>query len=370
MELEDLAALDAWLDAGNGLRGVRLQGLDLAAREQRLLGLDPRGAVVLGGTLTPRLDLHLRTGGALVFPAVPDVPFDPYRAGLYSPDELYGGLDDGYDATPDARTYRWSLDPCTRTDVLATMLRAVHDDSIGDALHEALLGRRVVGVMGGHAVQRGTATFRETALLGHLLAADGALVLTGGGPGAMEAASLGAALRRRPLGDVDAACERLGAVPGYQPDVAAWARAGFAVREEFCGPVEGGAADEPSSIGVPTWFYGHEPSNVFAGRVAKCFSNALREDLLLSRSTGGIVVLPGAAGTVQEVFQAATAAYYAAGAADVTRVVLVGVAHWTTTLPVWPLLTSLAAGRPMAQAVHLVDGVRQAAALLRASGDA
>ncbi|GAB3594076.1 LOG family protein [Angustibacter peucedani] len=366
MEVESLAELDAWLDAGHGLHGLRLQGLDLAEREQRLLALDPRGAVVLGGTVTDRLEAHLRAGGAIVFPAVTDVPVDPYRSRLYSPDELYAGLDDGYAATPDARAYRWWLDPRTRDDVLATMLRAVHDDSIGDALHEALLGRHVVGVLGGHAVERGTPTFLDTAVLGHLLAADGSLVLTGGGPGAMEAASLGAALRQRPLSDVRTACERLAAVPSFRPDVAAWARAGFAVRDDLADPHDGPDAEQPSSIGIPTWFYGHEPSNVFAGAVAKFFSNAQREDVLLARSGGGLVVLPGAAGTVQEVFQAATPAFYAAAGADVPPVVLVGVEHWTTTLPVWPLLTALAEGRSMAGSVHLVDDVHAAAALLRA----
>ena len=30
---------------------------------------------------------------------LPGVPFDPYRSALYSPDELYSGLEHGYDAT-------------------------------------------------------------------------------------------------------------------------------------------------------------------------------------------------------------------------------------------------------------------------------
>ncbi len=364
MEIENLAQLDAWLDADRSLHGLRLQGLDLAAREERLLSLDPAGAVVLGGVLTDRLDAHLRAGGALVFPAVTGVPVDPYRARLYTPDELYAGLADGYAATPDARAYQWWLDPRTHGDVLATMLRAVHDDSIGDALHEALAGRRVVGVMGGHALLRGAPDFLEAARLGYLLAADGTLVLTGGGPGAMEAASLGAALRARPWADVAAACTQLARAPSFLPDVTAWARRGIEVRDAV---VEQGGP--PASIGIPTWFYGHEPSTVFAGAVAKFFSNASREDVLLAASTAGLVVLPGAAGTVQEVFQATTRAYYSAGdAADVTPIVLVGIEHWTTILPVWPLLTSLAAGRPMARTIHLVATVDEAATVLRRAG--
>ena len=36
----------------------------------------------------------LREHGALVFHDIPDVPFDAYRASLYTPDELYRGLRD------------------------------------------------------------------------------------------------------------------------------------------------------------------------------------------------------------------------------------------------------------------------------------
>lgn len=49
---------------------------------------------------------------------------------------------------------------------------------------------------------------------------------------------------------------------------------------------------------------------MFSGLVARFLSNALREDLLLVTVTAGVVYLPGAAGTVQEIFQAATPGYY------------------------------------------------------------
>lgn len=82
------------------------------------------------------------------------------------------------------------------------------------------------------------------------------------------------------------------------------------------------------SVAIPTWHYGHEPPNVFGDRVAELFANALREDLLLEHSSGGLVVLPGAAGTVQEVFQMATRLYYETEQ-PLPPVILVGRAHWT-----------------------------------------
>ncbi len=104
---------------------------------------------------------------------------------------------------------------------------------------------------------------------------------------------------------------------------------------------------------MPTWFYGHEPPNPFACLQAKFFSNAVREDALLARSSAGLVYLPGAAGTVQELFQAVTPGYY--GADGGVPLVLVGREHWTSDLPVWPLVGSLASGRALARRVHLVD---------------
>ena len=105
---------------------------------------------------------------------------------------------------------------------------------------------------------------------------------------------------------------------------------------------------------MPTWFYGHEPPNAFSSHVAKYFKNAIREDVLLHVCRAGIVYLPGRAGTVQEVFQDACENYYA-DTSSLAAMVLVGSDYWTRELPVWPLLRSLAAGRGMEQAVHLVD---------------
>ena len=77
------------------------------------------------------------------------------------------------------------------------------------------------------------------------------------------------------------------------------------------------------------------------------------------------MVLEGAAGTVQEVFQAATRLYYAVDGAELPPMVLVGVRHWNERVPVWPALQALAEGRDMGGALHLVDDVEDVPALLR-----
>jgi predicted Rossmann-fold nucleotide-binding protein len=365
MEIESLAALDDHLDDMSSLSGLRLQGLDLTGYAERLAARDLTGLVVLGGVVPREVAQVLLSRGAIVFPGVGDAPVDPWR-GLYLPEQLYAGLDDGYEATPDSLTYRWFLEGHLRTDAYCTLVRAIHDDTVTDELDEFVQGRTVVGVMGGHAMLRGTDPYAAAARLGHALAEEGHLVATGGGPGAMEAANLGALCRD--AATLDRAMDRLAAVPSFRPDVTSWARLALEVRHGIIGA----EADVPTetlgpgarSLGIPTWYFGHEPPNVFCDAVAKYFSNALREDGLLARSNAGVVVLDGVAGTVQEIFQAVTPLYYAREDAPLPPLVLVGREHWTETLPVWPALRALASGRPMEQRVHLVDDVGEVLPLL------
>ncbi len=288
-------------------------------------------------------------------------PVETSRQGLYDARELYSptsGLPtggDGYDDTFDARVYAWSRVAVDRD---ASLVQALHDHATDMALAEWIEGRSLVGVMGGHAVRRGAPEYDDTARLGNRLGAS-YTVATGGGPGAMEAANLGAYLL-----DPDALAEalaRLTRVPDYLP---VWPWVATALE------VLAGAPDGRANLGVPTWHYGHEPANVFATAIAKYFKNAVREAILLEICDAGIVFLPGAAGTVQEIFQDACENYYADDE-SVAPMVLVGREYWTEILPAWPLLTALARDRAMAAHVHLVETVEEAADLLegRVLGD-
>ncbi len=353
------------------MHGWHLQSLDLRGRTPVLARMEAAGAVFLGCSFAAGTESDLRSRGALIFPFLPGIPFDPYRGRLYTGAELYAGVKTTtYEQTLDARVYQWTLRAGAHPGLDATLATAMHDHAIGDALDELLgntlpdsssahsgqlSGRKLVGVMGGHAAVRGSAEFDDAARLGRLLARSGFVVTTGGGPGAMEAANLGAYLAARDEGDLDDALQSLAAVPGFRPSVSTWAAAALAVVDRF----PGGTAN----LGIPTWFYGHEPPNVFATGIAKFFANSIREAVLLNRCTGGIVFLPGAAGTVQEIFQDACENYYAAPEA-VAPMILVGQEYWENTFPVWPLLQRLAKGRAMESHLHLVETLDDALAVL------
>jgi predicted Rossmann-fold nucleotide-binding protein len=357
IEIETLEQFDraaARAEAGTGsMRTWQVQGLDLTDRQEVLRRLDPRGALFLGGSIPEDTADRLRAGGALLFPAVPDVPFDPWRGRLYTPAELYDGIDAGYESTPDAQIWAWSRR--AGRSLKNTLAQTLHDSSIDDALDDFTEQRHVVGVMGGHALTRDDPAYALAAHLAHDLAGTGLTVATGGGPGAMEAANLGARLADHPGSTVDDVLREIASVPAFRPDVTAWARGAIASVSAL--------GDSGLSLGIPTWHYGHEPPNAFSSVVAKYFRNAIREDVLLEVCRSGIVFLPGAAGTVQEVFQAVCTNYYAEES-QVAPMVFVGRDYWSRTLPAWPLVSTLAEGRALAGHLHLVDDLARVPALL------
>jgi predicted Rossmann-fold nucleotide-binding protein len=347
IHVESLQEFDDRVAAGaTRLAGWRVHGVDLTARGDVLGRLDVAGATFLGCRFAPGDDDRLEHRGALILPSLRVAPVDVYRSRLYTADELYDASP--YQRSLDARAYAWSQTGGGADDALA---RSLHDHAVDEALATWVGDRHVVGVMGGHAAQRGDRVYAEAAALGHALGA-GHVVATGGGPGAMEAANLGAALASSGRSTVDEAVAALAEVPSFRPSVDAWLRPALDLRAALPSPHD--------SLAIPTWHYGHEPSNVFATAIAKYFRNAVREAILLEVCDAGIVFLPGAGGTVQEVFQDACENYYA-DESSIASMVLVGRAYWTETLPAWPLLQALARGRAMEDRVHLVDTVEEAA---------
>ncbi|WP_377321945.1 LOG family protein [Pimelobacter simplex] len=335
-------------DGARRLQGWRLVGVDLTERSEALAASDVSRTTFVGCAFAPGDRDRVAARGALVLPAIGSPPVDPQRERLYTCDELYDTAP--YADTVDARAYAWAQRRNGSSDALAQTL---HDESVDRALATWIRDRSLVGVMGGHAADRGTPAYADAARLGALLG-RAHVVATGGGPGAMEAANLGGRMATAPPDALDEALARVAAVPSFRPSIDAW----VATAHEALAL----SPDPRPSLGVPTWHYGHEPPNLFATAIAKYFRNALREAILLQVCDAGIVFLPGAGGTVQEIFQDACENYYATEQ-TIAPMVLVGRAHWTEELPAWPLLRALSRGRPMEAHVHLVDTVEEAAAL-------
>jgi len=448
LEIETRADLDRHLAAGT-LAGKTVQGLRLDLDPPDLTAVDLGDTLFVGCRFASReVAAELIRRGAFVVPPFVTLPYSTQPPQLYTADDLAAGFaEGGFDAMCDSRVYQhFRAHGGATPEVREALTQRLHDHGIDNALAGTIRAwvaehgpESVVGVMGGHAVLRGAPAYRQTAVLGWELARAGRLVITGGGPGVMEAANLGAYLSRHPAEALQAAIDELATAPDFhEPDP--YTAVALRVRQRYAPPSPDGglpraraannhtrttdgpdgtsihprttggpdgttAAPRPTvgdgrglpgvgdgrgrpavgegrgrpgsageghdwarqgGLSIPTWLYGHEPANLFAGRIAKYFSNAIREDTILRLARGGIVFAPGGAGTVQEVFQAATKTYYCTDGASGAYVFL-GREFWTSTLPVATLLRPLLAAAPygdLSPTVHLTDDVTEAVRLL------
>jgi predicted Rossmann-fold nucleotide-binding protein len=105
---------------------------------------------------------------------------------------------------------------------------------------------------------------------------------------------------------------------------------------------------------VPTWFYGHEPTNLFASHIAKYFANSLREDGMLAIAKHGVVFAPGSAGTIQEVFMDAAQNRYKSYGVQ-SPMIFLGTKYWTKSKAVYPLVKTLAKDREYEKLVTILD---------------
>ena len=135
------------------------------------------------------------------------------RRELYTAEDLYDKFtpedDNSYALCYDALVYADVVQDGKRSRELSvTLPRTLHDHSISSALFRFLsewAPSDVVGVMGGHAMKRSDPAFRKVALVSKKLTEKGKLMVSGGGPGAMEATHFGAWMAGRSDGELDEA---------------------------------------------------------------------------------------------------------------------------------------------------------------------
>ena len=291
----------------------------------------------LGCEIPTEMEGHIGST-CLVFPRMGRA-YNAFRGRLYNGESLYEGYDpeneETYCSCFDARVYAdYKEKGVNCDDIRETLGRTLHDRAIGDAMREFLSrfdARQVVAIMGGHAQRRTDASYRRVALIAKALTERGKLMASGGGPGAMEATHFGAWMAGRSMEEFDDALEILSVAPTFRDE--GWLRTAFEVRKKY-------PQVKYRSLGIPTWFYGHEPATPFATHIAKYFFNSLREDVLLAIAKGGIIYSPGSAGTIQEIFQDAAQNHYETFGAP-SPMIFLDKEFFTKEIPIYPLLEDL-----------------------------
>jgi len=285
------------------------------------------------------------------------VPYQLNRTDLYTVDELFDvyNADDptSFERCYDTRVYKHELETGKLTDSpLEMAARAFHDYNIRVAMRKFLdevNEHKVVGIMGGHNLGRDTKAYSQAVYVSKRLTEMGYLMVSGGGPGAMEATHLGAWMANRSDDEVENALKLLSESPLYQDD--GWFAAGMKVRHLY--PLQ----SEYKSLAIPTWYYGHEPPSVFATHVAKLFENSIREDTLLTETYGGLIFMEGSAGTLQEIFQEAVQNHYMCLGYP-SPMVFVNRKFWTEEVPVQPFMQyMIERGRYKNLLINFVDTV-------------
>ena len=332
-------AVSEFLSENHPIRVIRI-GMDdcfgESGQAQALMhkfGLDAAGIVnrVLEIVANNDLSLYIRRMG---------LPFDTYPRKLYDSKMLYEGYDYHNEATfancHDSLVYQHYIKQGKRGHtVRETLARALHDHFITYELYKLLDcydEKMVIGVMGGHARRRDDPMYRQIVYLSKKLTEMGRLMVTGGGPGAMEAAHLGAYMAGRTDSEVEEALSMLVPSPTYKDE--GWLCRSFEVMERF--PL----TSDYHSLAIPTYFYGHEPTAPFATDIAKYFDNSVREDGIVTVAKGGIIYTPGSAGTMQEIFQDAGQNHYETEG-FASPMIFMGKDYYTHYMPAYSLLKDL-----------------------------
>ena len=359
-EIHSLQELTSFLNSENSLKDTVVQSVDVTPISDSVIDATIDNTVFLGCALPDDVLASVVARGGVVFPRLTGLPFNPYAPKLYSAETLFDGFspDDpcSYCQTTDARVYQHWIDtggpnPATIVDALG---RRLHDmamtDGIGDFVSSHVPNGKIVGMMGGHSMLRSDDAYLAAAQISRELTRCGYLMVSGGGPGAMEATHVGAWFAPRTDSELEGAVRELATAPSYKDKQ--WLACAFRVREKF--PLE---ADSPYvSLGIPTWLYGHEPPTPFATHIAKYFANSVREDGLVTIATSGLIFAPGSAGTIQEIFQDATQNHYATTGVS-SPMIFLNSDYWTKEKPIYPLLKQLAQGHEYEKLIAIFDDV-------------
>lgn len=346
---------------GQSLRNCTLQGLDL-----RSLNLNWKNFIIdhtlfLGCQLTLDEEITLRRLGATILPAPNGLPYQPFRSTLYNWQELHQSAQGDATESVDLSIYHHFESHRYNPTINEALWQRIHDHAMDDAMRQLLAfddrgmtQKKCVAFMGGHSVSRLDPFYRKTVETAQLLAEHDYFIVSGGGPGIMEAANLGAYLAGKGATAIDEALALLAPAARYSDP--GYHETSIQVLERF--------PDGPDNLAIPTWFYGHEPSNLFASHIAKYFSNSIREDTLLAVALYGIIYAPGSAGTTQEIFMDAAQNHYATFN-YFSPMIFLGKKRYEIDTMLFPLLKQLSYGKAYHDMLYLTDEPREVLSFLQ-----
>ncbi len=349
--IRSAAELEKHISIHGTLNRCTIQGVDLEAVDISWSTLGCDQLTVISCSLPEWLEIYLRKKEVMIFPGISGLPYDPFRSALYSWQELMADSPSGNYASWDEEVYEHFSDKRFNPGLREALYQRIHDHAMDEGLRrlmefedDGMTEKKAVGIMGGHSTSRTDPFYAQTAETARLLSKRGYFVVSGGGPGIMEAANLGAYFGNRSAADLEKAIAHLSKAPSYHD-------AGF---NELAEEVLEQSPAGNESLAIPTWFYGHEPSNLFASHIAKYFSNSLREDNLLAISLYGVIFAPGSAGTTQEIFQDAAQNHY--GTFDyISPMVFLGKSRYEQQTKLFPVLKELAVGKAYRDMLFLSD---------------
>lgn len=268
------------------------------------------------------------------------VPFKVNPRRLYTGKSIYRGY-----RPHKPQSFAWSYDQQVyrhyikhgkhASDPLEAAARAIHDFYVIKEMQHFIKRyprTKVAAVMGGNAMLRTDESYLDVVRLSKRLTEAGFLMCSGGGSGAMEAANLGGMLAGRTEAEMLDAVAILRQSPSQHDK--GYLEHSFEVIAKY--PRLKGYY----SLSIPTWLYGHEPTNPFASHIAKLFDNSIREDTLLTIAFAGIIYAPGSAGTIQEIFQDALQNQYLTLEVN-SPMVFLNSKYWTEKVPIYNTLQRL-----------------------------
>jgi len=211
-EISNLTDFASWAAGSPEKEPAAIQDLDLGAFADVMNGKTFPDSIFLSCDMKASMAGHVVQSGGIVIPDLKGFSFGVHRKSLYSVDELFAGfdLDDprGYEATYDFKVYQeYCCHGKSPRSINTSLARRLHDHSVTEALEKELEGKKVVAIMGGHGMERQDPFYAKVATVSRELTRAGFLMVSGGGPGAMEATHLGAYFAAREQDELAAAIE-------------------------------------------------------------------------------------------------------------------------------------------------------------------